>query len=101
MLTQRVSAACSAAGRLCVTRITVAALREATAADHAGVFDIAGPEVVTLRQVGDAIGARLGLQPRFVVEDRRDADLVGDITRMRAELAAPRRTLAAGLEDVL
>lgn len=79
----------------------VAAIRQAAIADRPGSFEIAGPEVLSLRQVGEVIGARVGREPQFVVEAGSANDLIGDISRMSAQLAAPRRRLADGIEDLL
>lgn len=79
----------------------VAAIRQAVIADRPGTFDIAGPEIVSLRKIGELIGARVGRDPEFVVEAGIASDLIGDISRMSAQLVAPRRRLADGIEDLL
>lgn len=79
----------------------VAAVRQAVIADRPGTFEIAGPEVMSMRQIGDVIGARVGRAPQFTIDQRGGTDLIGDISEMSAQLIAPRRRLADGIEDLL
>ena len=75
---------------------TVAAMR----AKLTGVVNIAGPDVVSIRGIGAAIGALVGRAPAFETNDGAPKHLVADITRMRKELGAPTTSFAAGLKEM-
>ncbi len=68
-------------------------------ADASGVFNVAGPEVVSLRETAAHIGAALGRTPRFVTEPGAAADLVADIDRLRRELVPPTVAMREGLRS--
>jgi UDP-glucose 4-epimerase len=78
-------------------RATVAAvIRKAS-----GVFNVAGPEIVSLRDIGEAIGERLGVRPDYnVLADQAPNDLIGDIGRMSSVLVAPCTGLRQGLAEM-
>lgn len=79
----------------------VRALDGALALDGAHVVNVAGPEVLTLRAVGEAIGGALGRPPRFEVGPGTGADrLVGDTTRMAALLGPPGVRFSDGVREV-
>lgn len=77
----------------------VAAIRQAVIADRPGAFEIAGPDVMTMRQIGEAIASRLERSAQFTVADRIESDLVGDISEMTTRLTAPTRRFLSGVED--
>jgi UDP-glucose 4-epimerase len=89
--------------RITPTHVADASAAFAAAAldDRGGVFDVAGPEVLTLREIGELIGGRLGTPPRFEISGATADDVIGDPSAMTARLAAPARRLADGIEDVL
>lgn len=60
------------------------------------ITNVAGPEVVSLRQIGELVGDRLGIEPRFV-EHPAGGDLVADIARMRERLLTPAIAPAEGI----
>ncbi|HYV16958.1 MAG TPA: NAD(P)-dependent oxidoreductase [Conexibacter sp.] len=62
--------------------------------------NVAGPEIVTLRRIGERLGELVGIAPRFV-EHPASGDLVADTARMRARLLTPRIGLGEGLERML
>lgn len=54
------------------------------------IVNVGGPEVLTLRWMGEAIGRALGVEPRFAAEaTTQPRHLVGDIRRMSALLGEP------------
>jgi UDP-glucose 4-epimerase len=61
-----------------------------------GVLNVAGPEVVSLRELGMRLGALLDREPRFTEGPPR-GDLVADTTRMRTHLLVPRIGVTDGL----
>lgn len=67
----------------------------ATTLDTGVVVNVAGPEVLSLRDVGDAIGRAVGRSPSFTVDEgAAPPDLVASVERMEAKLVAPQRRFA-------
>ena len=66
-----------------------------------GTYNLAGPEVVSLRQLAEMIGATAGAPPRFSVPPGVAGDLVANIDRLRALGCTPRVGLAEGLRRTL
>lgn len=65
------------------------------------LLNVAGPDVLTLRAVGAAIGAVLGREPSFVVHPPREPGrLVGNIERLTDLLGPPRVTFEEGLAEL-
>jgi uncharacterized protein YbjT (DUF2867 family) len=61
-------------------------------------MNVAGPEILTLRQIGAAMGRVLGRQPLFQVEDQEPPSIVGCTALLRRVLNwAPETRLEAGL----
>jgi nucleoside-diphosphate-sugar epimerase len=52
-------------------------------------FNIAGPEVVTIKQICDNVGKLVDLRPQYRIQEGRSVYLVGDVTRMKEELHSP------------
>jgi nucleoside-diphosphate-sugar epimerase len=66
------------------------AFQRALALDGSHVINVAGGEVLTLRQMVQWIGESVGRRPVLEqVGDRGSRDLVADITQMKAHLGAP------------
>jgi nucleoside-diphosphate-sugar epimerase len=67
-----------------------------------GQFDVAGPEILTIRAMSEQIGARIGETPRFASDASQQAtDLVGDISQMSERLGPPGLSFAAGLDRMV
>ena len=65
-------------------------------------INVGGPEVLTLRQIGEIIGASMGKQPIFEIkEDIQPHNLIGDTHKMARLLAPPRITFAEGIRSML
>ena len=87
----------------------IAAVMETALAAHwRGVFNIASPAVVNLRELAEVIGSALGKQPCFDVNDRKAGAIVPDLERLRRRFdfsrfttleEGIRRTLAAQTES--
>ncbi|MGQ0559100.1 MAG: NAD-dependent epimerase/dehydratase family protein [Sphingosinicella sp.] len=66
------------------------------------IVNLAGPEVLTLRGLCEAIGEKLNVSPVFeIIEADGDVDLVGDISKMRTLLGQPSVAFSSGVVDVL
>jgi len=86
----------------------IAAVMETALAAHwRGVFNIATPAVVNLRELAEVIGSALGKQPCFEMNDRKAGAIVPDLERLRSRFDLSRftpleegirRTLAAQTE---
>ncbi len=65
-------------------------------------INVAGPQVLSLRQIGEIVGRALGREPVFAIEcEKVPRDLIGDTARMREYLAAPKIEFADGLKTLL
>ena len=63
---------------------------------------MAGPDALSLRQIADLIGAKLGCPPRYLVDSGSEPrNLIADIGKMRRLLAAPNVRFAEGCDDVI
>ena len=62
--------------------------------------NVAGPNVVTIRELAAMIGESIGRQPVFDVLDDEPRHVVGNISRMADLLGAPRVSLPDGLEKM-
>jgi nucleoside-diphosphate-sugar epimerase len=66
------------------------------------VFNVAGPEVTTLRAIGEEIGRQTGRDPIFNVDKITQPNhLVADISRMTRALGAPQIGVARGIAELL
>jgi UDP-glucose 4-epimerase len=63
-------------------------------------FNIAGPDVMSLREICDGMGKYVGTPPIFVHQTGQANDLIADITAMRAKLKTPHMRLLENLGDV-
>jgi nucleoside-diphosphate-sugar epimerase len=64
------------------------------------VVNIAGPEVLSIRQVAEGFGAYLNRPPVFELLSGKPHDLIADISLMRLKLYEPTRQLLNHIEDV-
>ena len=66
-----------------------------------GTIDIAGPEVLTVRAIGDTLGAQLGRRARYACDlAATPQDLIGDVAVMSSRLAPPRRSFNEGVAEM-
>ena len=78
-----------------------AAVRAALHLKGSHCLNLAGPEILSLREIGETIGRALGTAPRFETGPESGGDLIGDTAAMRRLLVAPATVFARGLEDVM
>jgi hypothetical protein len=65
------------------------------------VNNVAGPEILSLREAVDLLAAHAGVEPNLHSRgDRVPTDFIGDTARMEALLVPPRTALRDVLEDV-
>lgn len=81
---------------------TVKAIRNAMLMDGTQKFNVAGPQVLSLRDIAETIGEALGRTPVFEVHDAKgNADLIGDISRMRVSLCEPTVKFSDGIREYI
>lgn len=79
-----------------------AATRHALNLSSSSTINVAGPQMLSLRQIGDLVGRAVGREPVFATsESGGSSNLAGDITRMRQLLVAPQISFAEGLKSIL
>ena len=83
-----VSDACSA---------VIAALESKSSA----IYNVAGPEIISLRKLCNEIELMLGKSARFEFQSGRPSDVVGDISLMRERLHNPVVRLKEGLKELM
>ena len=69
--------------------------------DHTGVFNLAGPEVLSLKNICEKIAAKLDKELLIQYIDKQPADLVASIEKTSQYLYKPVISLEKGLEDIL
>jgi UDP-glucose 4-epimerase len=80
----------------------VLAVRQAMQLQGSHKLNVGGAEVLSLRRIAEIIGGALGKQPQFEVQSAAsNADLVGDISRMKALLCEPRVGFEQGVRAYL
>lgn len=77
-----------------------AAVQGALALEESGVFNVAGPEVVSIGQIASMIATELGQDVTFT-HGPTQSDLIADTRRMRQHLAAPSVTVSDGIRRVV
>jgi UDP-glucose 4-epimerase len=76
----------------------VQAIERAVTVSGSHLLNVAGPDVVSLREVGEIIGRCVGRQPNFIIDPLTPpGHVVGDIDRMRDVLGAPGIKFAEGM----
>lgn len=79
-----------------------AAIESALELETGETINVAGPQVLTMRRIGELIGEATGCLPRFEVESGvKPEDLVGSIRKMAALLRSPRIDMGEGLRRML
>lgn len=64
-------------------------------------INVGGPEILSLREIGQIIGSKLQTMPRFTHVEGPPQSLVGDIGKMSELLGPPRIRFADGLDRLL
>ncbi|MDX5337580.1 MAG: NAD(P)-dependent oxidoreductase [Cyclobacteriaceae bacterium] len=64
------------------------------------VYNISGPEILSLKTVAHQMGDYLGIEPEFTFVDGEAKDLIGDNSAMKSYLHIPTRKLNDHLEEV-
>lgn len=67
----------------------------------ARLFNLAGSDVVSIREIGSLIGERLGIAPTFTVTADTPRHIVGSNALMREHLLASCRSFSEGLQGMI
>lgn len=67
---------------------------------YAAIYNISGPEILSLKTIVTTMGQYLGITPEFVSLDEATKDLIGDNSAMRQDLIVPSRKLADHLGEI-
>ena len=83
-------------------RDAAAAVEAALSLSGVNVVNVAGPEILSIRDICDVSGKAAGVEPVYQTQpDARPQDVVADITRMKALLGAPAIGFREGVSDLL
>lgn len=73
-------------------------IRQSFSVQTSGRFDVAGAEVLSLREIGHIIGRQLNKEPKFEMSfDKEPKDVIGDCQKMSQLLGAPKVSFEEGL----
>lgn len=64
-------------------------------------YNIAGPDVLSIRQIAEAMGDYFGNKPIFQQNEGEPKDLIADIAVMKSKLYLPKRSLLAHLQELI
>jgi nucleoside-diphosphate-sugar epimerase len=79
-----------------------AAIRSAVSLQESMTINVAGPQVLTLRDIATIAGKCLGRLPRLAIQCGDDAgDLIASVSKMTALLGAPEVTMTDGLRRTI
>lgn len=78
-----------------------AAVIAALSLNQSATFNIAGPSVLSIRDICAGMGSYLGCQPVFEIQTGDPEDLIGNTAAMCEQLVSPQRHLLDHLADVL
>ena len=77
-------------------------VQEALSQNWDGLFDVGTPEVITVRQICETIGKKIGIDPIFKSGSEPPKRMVADLTSLDEVYDPSRmRTFAEGLKDIL
>ena len=76
------------------------AVLAAMSVQDSSTFNIAGPDILSIRQICEGMGEFLGKKPRFEFQTEKSNDLIGDISKMRNYLHNPSLHLLEVLNEI-
>lgn len=79
----------------------VTALSSCFGLSGSSTFNIAGPDILSIRELADAVGRVVGRPPIFVQADGRPRHLIADIEAMKSQLHCPSIHFSSGVKDAL
>jgi len=80
----------------------VEAISASLCLENSEVFNIGGPDILSLKDICMTIGGRVGVEPVFkMLKNTKPKNLIGDISKMKKQLWEPVINFKKGLESVL
>jgi UDP-glucose 4-epimerase len=76
------------------------AVLAALSVQDSSTFNIAGPDILSIKQICEGMGEFLGIKPIFEFQLEKPNDLIGDISEMRYYLHNPKIHLLEVLDDI-
>ncbi|MFN3998512.1 NAD-dependent epimerase/dehydratase family protein [Algoriphagus sp.] len=76
------------------------ATRAAMLSESSTVYNISGPEVLSLKTIAEQMGIFCGIAPEFSYLEGEPRDLIGDNSAMKRDLHIPSRLLVDHLDEV-
>ncbi|WP_158609134.1 NAD(P)-dependent oxidoreductase [Pusillimonas sp. NJUB218] len=73
----------------------------ALSSENSGIYNVAGPEILSLRELCNEIGALVGKSAIYDVMPGTPSDVVGDISMMSAHLHVPSVAPRTGLRELI
>ncbi|MEO6683290.1 MAG: NAD(P)-dependent oxidoreductase [Ginsengibacter sp.] len=64
-------------------------------------INIAGPELLTMKEIVEVIGNLIQKQPQFILEEKEAKNLIGSITNMSEKLVKPQVKFKEGIKDFI
>jgi len=77
-----------------------AAVAAVLSLEESATFNIAGPEVLSIREICEGMGRYLDREPVFEQQPGKSNDLIADISAMRQKLVSPHRRLFDSLCEI-
>jgi nucleoside-diphosphate-sugar epimerase len=77
-----------------------AAVTAALSLKNSAIFNIAGPDVLSIREICESMGKFLGKPPVFEQQAGQPNDLIADISAMRRYLIEPKKHLFQSHNDI-
>lgn len=77
------------------------AVRQAMNLKDSHIINVAGPEVVSLREIGTCVGSLVGKKPNFVVQSVKPHHIIGDTALMEKLLVKPSVLFKDGVKEMV
>jgi UDP-glucose 4-epimerase len=68
--------------------------------EESGIFNLAGPDIFSIRTICESMGKYLKKKPNFKVLPGYQKDLIGDISNMKLKLISPKINLLASFPEI-
>jgi nucleoside-diphosphate-sugar epimerase len=68
--------------------------------EKSGIFNLAGPNVLSIREICEGMGHYLDVRPKFEKQFGEPNDLIADISAMKQKLVIPSHSLMNSFKDV-
>lgn len=78
-----------------------AAVQASLETNESDVINVAGPDILSIREICEEMGSMLGVSPKFDAQPGESTALIGDIQRMRKKLHEPKIRLTDSIDELL